>query len=159
MYILVSTETIFIIKVLNGTWLNTELVKIFKGGWDYFVSSGSYKPEHSDAWKPIGIHSWPILFNLYTLPNQTELRTTALLTKVTQKIHRYTKLAHQTITNPQGIEQINSWMSQNFLQLNQDKREVIVFGSTEDRLRHLNSRGLKTKAKLWCSNRLSSDLY
>lgn len=46
------------------------------------------------------------------------------------------------------LEEVNNWMNQNFLQLNQDKTEVIVFGNKEKRLtvsKYLESLLLKTK--------------
>ena len=45
----------------------------------------------------------------------------------------------------QCIDQINSWMSQNVFQLNDDKTELILFGENEESLRiavHLDTKGL-----------------
>ena len=51
----------------------------------------------------------------------------------------------------QCIEQINSWMRHNFLQLNKDKTEIIVFGAHDKRMKvsaHLESLSLQTKNKV-----------
>ena len=67
----------------------------------------------------------PLLFNLST--------TTMLLTT------RFTKLFHQMTLQPiclsQCLEQVNSSIQPRFTQLNQNKREIILFGDKMERIK------------------------
>ena len=59
-------------------------------------------------------------------------------------------------------ERINSWMSQHFLKLNQNKTAVTLFGKNKERLRtatHIDTKGLKAKdsVKIMVSVHLSFD--
>ena len=50
------------------------------------------------------------------------------------------------------LEQVKSWTNQHFLQLNQDKTEVFLFGNKEKRIavsKDLESLSLKTKDQVW----------
>ena len=63
----------------------------------------------------------------------------------------------------QCIEQVKAWMCRNFLQLNEDKTEIIVFGATTERLKvtkHLHSLFLNTSIKARnLGVNMDSDLY
>ncbi|XP_057186374.1 uncharacterized protein LOC130552200 isoform X2 [Triplophysa rosa] len=61
----------------------------------------------------------------------------------------------------QCIDEINSWMCQNFLQLNKNKTEVIVFGNKDETNKvntYLDLRGLKTQNRVKNLVILESDL-
>ena len=102
---------------------------------------------------PQGSILGPLLFNLYMLPlgqiiknNSVNYHSYAVDTQV------YLALSPNDYTPLESlcgcIDQINNWMSHNFLQLNADKTEVIVFGKKEDRRRittALETKGLKAK--------------
>ncbi len=82
----------------------------------------------------------PLLFNIYMLPLAQILENNKI------SYHNYEDDTQIYITVSTGdygpiqalskcIEQISDWMCQNFLQLNKDKTEVVVFGAEEERFR------------------------
>ena len=121
----------------------------------YFVSIGDYTSDltNMSCGVPQGSIMGPVLFNLYMLPLGQILRNNNV------GYHNYADDTQLYITLStadyapietlcQCIDQINNWMRQNFLQLNKDKTEVIVFGPKEQRLKitsRLESRSLKPK--------------
>ncbi len=95
----------------------------------------------------------PLLFSLYMLPlsqimrkNQIDSHSYADDTQI------YLALSPNDYSPIDSLcqctDQINSWMCQNFLQLNKEKTEVIAFGSKDEVLKvnaYLDSRGQTTK--------------
>ncbi|KAI2666203.1 RNA-directed DNA polymerase from mobile element jockey [Labeo rohita] len=124
-------------------------------GRGYYVSIG----EHQSKWTsmtcgvPQGSILAPLLFSLYMLPLSQIMRKNQIA------YHSYaddTQIYLALSPNDyspidslcQCIDEINSWMCQNFLQLNMEKTEVIAFGSKEEVLKvnaYLDSRGQTTK--------------
>ncbi|KAI2648038.1 RNA-directed DNA polymerase from mobile element jockey [Labeo rohita] len=124
-------------------------------GRGYYVSIG----EHQSKWTsmtcgvPQGSILVPLLFRLYMLP------LSQIMKKNQIAYHSYaddTQIYLALMLNDyspidslcQRIDEINSWMCQNFLQLNKEKTEVIAFGSKEEVLKvnaYLDSRGQTTK--------------
>ncbi|KAI2657348.1 RNA-directed DNA polymerase from mobile element jockey [Labeo rohita] len=124
-------------------------------GRGYYVSIG----EHKSKWTsmtcgvPQGSILAPLLFSLYMLPLSQIMRKNQIA------YHSYaddTQIYLALSPNDyspidslcQCIDEINSWMCQNFLQLNKEKTEVIAFGSKEEVLKvnaYLDSRGQTTK--------------
>ncbi|KAI2644961.1 RNA-directed DNA polymerase from mobile element jockey [Labeo rohita] len=111
-------------------------------GRGYYVSIG----EHQSKWMsmtcgvPQGSILAPLLFSLYMLPlsqitrkNQIAYHSYADVTQI------YLALSPNdyspTDSLCQCIDEINSWMCQNFLQLNEEKTEVTAFGSKEEVLK------------------------
>ena len=129
---------------LSGPVLNW--FRTYLSGRDYFVSLSG----HSSASTPItcgvpqGSILGPVLFSLYMLPLGNIIRRHGI------DFHSYADDTQLYIsvspndTSPiasliQCIEQMNTWMSNNFLQLNKDKTEVLVIGP-------------KTQRELICNN-------
>ena len=104
---------------------------------------------------PQGSILGPLLFNIYMLPlaqimedhnisYHTYADDTQLYISVSS--HDYSPL----FSLSKCIHQINEWMCQNFLQLNADNTEVIVFGPQNERSKisaHLNSMSLTSTDK------------
>lgn len=109
---------------------------------DYFVSIGNYTSERAKitCGVPQGSILGPLLFNIYMLPLAQIMKNIKIC------YHSYADDTQIYITISPGdyspiqalsrcIEQINDWMNQNFLQLNKEKTEIIVFGAKEERLK------------------------
>ena len=102
---------------------------------------------------PQGSILGPLLFNLYMLPLGHILKNNKIgyhnYADDTQIYIALSPNDYSPIDNlRQCIEQINSWMRQNFLQLNKDKTEIIVFGANDKRSKvsaYLDSLSLQTK--------------
>ncbi len=115
--------------------------------------------EHKSKWTfmtcgvPQGSILAPLLFSLYMLPLSQIMRKNQIA------YHSYaddTQIYLALSPNDyspidslcQCIDEINSWMCQNFLQLNKEKTEVIAFGNKDEVLEvnaYLDSRGQTTK--------------
>ena len=102
---------------------------------------------------PQGSILGPLLFNLYMFPLGHILKNNKIAyhnyADDTQIYIALSPNDYSPIDNlRQCIEQINSWMRQNFLQLNKDKTEIIVFGANDKRSKvsaYLDSLSLQTK--------------
>lgn len=141
---------------LSGTALNW--FKTYLTDRKYFVSIGNFKSEQMTmtCGVPQGSILGPLLFNIYMLP------LSQILQKKNIAYHSYADDTQIYIAlSPkdygpidslcQCIEQINTWMCHNFLQLNKNKTEIIVFGSHDKRLgvsAHLDSLSLQTKTQV-----------
>ena len=134
--------------VLN--WFRTYLT-----GWEFFVALGDHSSKNISmtCGVPQGSILGPLLFSLYMLPLGSVIRRhnidyhsyaddTQLYISVTP--NNYSSI--DCLVN--CISDINVWMSQNFLQLNQDKTEVLVIGEKNEREKltaHLKTLALNTK--------------
>ena len=89
---------------------------------------------------PQGSILGPLLFNIHMLPLAQIMKNNKI------SYHSYADDTHIYVTISPGdyapiqtlskcIEQINDWMCQNFLQLNKDKTEVMVFGAKAERIK------------------------
>lgn len=119
---------------------------------DFFVSVGNHQSERTKftCGVPQGSILGPLLFNIYMLPlaqimeqydisYHTYADDTQLYISVSP--HDYSPL----VSLSKCIHQINEWMCHNFLQLNVEKTEVIIFGPKKERSkisRHLSTMSL-----------------
>ena len=140
---------------LSGTALNWFMS--YLKDRDYFVSIGNYKSEQTKitCGVPQGSILGPLLFNIYMLPLAQIMKNNKIC------YHNYADDTQIYITISPGdycpiqtltrcIDQIRDWMCHNFLQLNEDKTEIIVFGAKEERLEvttQLQRANLETKNK------------
>ena len=134
--------------VLN--WFRTYLT-----GREYFVALGDHNSKNISmtCGVPQGSILGPLLFSLYMLPLGSVIRRHNI------DYHSYaddTQLYISVTPNNYSsidcllncISDINVWMSQNFLQLNQNKTEVIIIGDKAEREKlsaHLKTLALNTK--------------
>ena len=106
----------------------------------YFVSIGGYESERTTmtCGVPQGSILGPLLFNIYILPlpqiieqynisYHTYVHDTQLYITVSPNDHSPLQQLNDC------IEHIKEWMCHNFLQLNTNKTEIIIFGPKEER--------------------------
>ncbi len=123
--------------------------------------------EHKSQWTsmtcgvPQGSILAQLLFSLYMLPLSQIMRKNLLAyhsyADDTQNYLALSPNDYSPIDSLcQCIDEINSWMCQNFLQLNKEKTEFIAFGNKDEVLKmnaHLDSRG---KTTMWRGGRGSA---
>ena len=116
-------------------WFRTYLI-----GREFYVSIGDHRSKTSimTCGVPQGSVLGPLLFSLYMLPLHPIIKRNHI------SYHSYaddTQL-YISMTPPdftpvdqltECISEINSWMSNNFLQLNPDKTEIIIIGNKDKR--------------------------
>ncbi|XDV11838.1 hypothetical protein PO909_000647 [Leuciscus waleckii] len=151
-------HNILLDRLENWVGLSGIVLKWFRSYLDergYYVSIGDHKSEWTSmtCGVPQGSILAPLLFNLYMLPMSQIMRKNQIA------YHSYaddTQLYLALSPNDyspidslcQCIDEVNSWMCQNFLQLNKDKTEVIAFGNKDEVIKvnaYLHSRGQTTK--------------
>ncbi len=151
-------HNILLERLENWVGLSGMALKWFRSyleGRGYYVSIG----EHKSKWTsmtcgvPQGSILAPLLFSLYMPPLSQIMRKNQIA------YHSYaddTQIYLALSPNDyspidslcQCIDEINSWMCQNFLQLNKEKTEVITFGNKDEVLKvnaYLDSRAQTTK--------------
>ena len=140
---------------LSGPVLNW--IRTYLTNREFYVMLGDNKSENHSmpCGVPQGSILGPLLFSLYMLP------LSAIIKKHNIKYHSYaddTQLYMAISSGDQKsidslvncISDLNQWLSQNFLKLNQDKTEVLVIG--EKKAREKLSEHLKT-VSLSCTNK------
>ncbi len=147
-------HNIILQRLENWVGLSGMALKWFRSyfeGRGYYVSIG----EHKSKWTsmtcgvPQGLILAPLLFSLYMLPLSQIMRkkTNHSYADDTQIYLALSPNDYSPIDSLcQCIDEINSWMCQNFIQLNKEK--VIAFGNKDEVLKvnaYLDSRGQTTK--------------
>ncbi len=104
-------------------------------------------------WHAESLNFGPLLFSLYMLPQSQIMRNNQIAYYSYADDTQIYRALSPNDYNPidslcQCIDEIKSWMCQNFLQLNKEKTEVIAFGNKDEVLKlnaYLDSRGQTTK--------------
>ncbi len=155
-------HNILLERLENWVGLSGMVLKWFRSyleGRGYYVSIGEHKSKWTSMTRgvPQGLILALLLFSLYMLPLSQIIRNNQIA------YHSYaddTQIYLASSPNDyspidslcQCIEEINSWMCQNFLQLNKEKTEVIAFGKKYEVLKvialTLGVKQLKIKSRI-----------
>ncbi len=151
-------HNILLERLENWVGLSGMALKWFRSyleGRGYYVSIG----EHKSKWTsmtcgvPQGSILAPLLFSLYMLPLSQIMRKNQIAYhSYADDTQIYLALSPNDYSPIDSLcqctDEINSWMCQNFLQLNKEKTEVIAFGNKDEVLKvnaYLDSRDQTTK--------------
>ena len=151
-------HTILLNRLETWVGLDGMVLKWFRSYLEersYFVTIGSFESDRlaMTCGVPQGSVLGPLLFSLYMLPlGQILQNSNVNYHSYADDTQIYIALSaddYSPLTSLSNcLDQINNWMNQNFLQLNQDKTEVIVFGNKEKRsvvIKHLELLSIQTK--------------
>ena len=136
---------------LSGTVLSW--LRSYLENRSFYVAIGNFKSEPMplSCGVPQGSILGPLLFNLYMLPLGALIKQHSIsYHSYADDTQIYLSLSPDDLSPMDSLYQcftdINTWMSQNFLQLNTEKTEVITFGKENQRNKlaaQLNTKGFK----------------